>query len=94
MRLWKNATSARRITKNFFRCWVAFSPLANGLLSGAYKKAQTFMATGDYRNMMPQFTTGRKFYRRGIYLSPEEIADLDAKLDTMDFEVFGGSEMR
>lgn len=45
--------------------FVAFSPLANGLLSGAYKKAQTFMATGDYRNMMPQFTTGRKFYRRG-----------------------------
>lgn len=26
-----------------------------------------------------------------IFLSPEEIADIDAKLDTMDFDVFGGS---
>lgn len=26
-----------------------------------------------------------------IFLSPNEIADIDAKLDTMDFEIFGGS---
>ena len=36
--------------------FVAFSPLANGLLSGAYTKAETFKEAGDYRNMMPQFT--------------------------------------
>ena len=26
-----------------------------------------------------------------IFLSPEEISDIDTKLDTMNFEVFGGS---
>lgn len=36
--------------------FVAFSPLANGLLSGTYKETQTFLEAGDYRNMMPQFT--------------------------------------
>lgn len=36
--------------------FVAFSPLANGLLSGAYNKPETFKEAGDYRNMMPQFT--------------------------------------
>lgn len=35
--------------------FVAFSPLANGLLSAAYGKHATF-AAGDYRNHMPQFT--------------------------------------
>ena len=122
--------------------FVAFSPLANGLLSGAYKKATNFTEVGDYRNMMPQFTANgiskaqdlltllqklaaeknstpaqislawmlckkpyiipipgsRKLSRLKenfgageIFLSPEEIADIDAKLDTMDFDVFGGS---
>lgn len=35
--------------------FVAFSPLANGLLSMAYGKDTKF-ADGDYRNHMPQFT--------------------------------------
>lgn len=125
--------------------FVAFSPLANRLLSGAYTKARTFTEAGDYRNMMPQFTANginkaqdlltllqklaaeknstpaqislawmickkpyivpipgsrklsrleENFTAGEIYLSPEEITDIDAKLDTMDFEVFGGSEVR
>ena len=122
--------------------FVAFSPLANGLLSGAYTKAETFKEAGDYRNMMPQFTANgiskaqdlltllenlaaekkstpaqislawmlckkpyivpipgsRKLSRLKenfgageIFLSPEEISDIDTKLDTMSFEIFGGS---
>ena len=122
--------------------FVTFLPLANGLLSGAYKKATNFTEVGDYRNMMPQFTTSgiskaqglltlleklaaeknstpaqislawmlckkpyiipipgsrklsrlkENFEAEEIFLSPEEIADIDAKLDTMDFEIFGGS---
>lgn len=122
--------------------FVAFSPLANGLLSGAYTKAETFSEAGDYRNMMPQFTPSgiekaqdllallkklaskknstpaqislawmlckkpyiipipgsrklsrlkENFVAGEIFLSPKEVADIDSKLDTMDFEVFGGS---
>lgn len=36
--------------------YVAFSPLANGLLSAKYGKDATFEAKTDYRSMMPQFT--------------------------------------
>ena len=122
--------------------FVAFSPLANGLLSGTYMKAESFKEAGDYRNMMPQFTASgmnkaqdllmlleklaaekkstpaqislawmickkpyivpipgsRKLSRlkenfgaEDILLSTKEIADIDAKIDTMNFEVFGGS---
>lgn len=35
--------------------YVAFSPLANGLLSGRYDKASRFEAGTDYRSVMPQF---------------------------------------
>lgn len=35
--------------------FVAFSPLANGLLSGCYSPADTFDAATDYRAAMPQF---------------------------------------
>lgn len=35
--------------------YVAFSPLANGILSGSYKKSDTFSEKGDYRSFMPQF---------------------------------------
>lgn len=34
---------------------VAFSPLANGLLSAAYTKESSFKEPGDYRAAMPQF---------------------------------------
>ncbi|MBR4641219.1 MAG: aldo/keto reductase [Selenomonadaceae bacterium] len=36
--------------------YVAFSPTANGLLSGAYNKDSKFAAKVDYRSDMPQFT--------------------------------------
>ena len=38
--------------------FMAYSPLANGLLSGAYEKAtnKQFEAVVDYRSRMPQFT--------------------------------------
>ncbi len=35
---------------------VAFSPMANGLLSGKYGKSDTFDKRYDYRSNMPQFT--------------------------------------
>ena len=35
--------------------YVAFSPLANGVLSGAFGKGNKF-EEGDFRNMMPQYT--------------------------------------
>lgn len=34
---------------------VAFSPLANGFLTDAYKKDTIFNESGDYRSLMPQF---------------------------------------
>lgn len=38
--------------------FVAFSPLANGLLSGRYGKDSRFDAGTDYRSVMPQFSAG------------------------------------
>lgn len=35
---------------------IAFSPMANGVLSGAYDAASTFDQHTDYRSSMPQFT--------------------------------------
>ena len=35
--------------------FVAFSPLANGFLTAAYKKGTAFTEKGDYRSVMPQF---------------------------------------
>lgn len=37
--------------------YVAFSPLANGILTDAFGKGSTF-AEGDYRNFMPQYKEG------------------------------------
>ena len=38
--------------------YVAFSPLANGFLSGKYDKNSQFDAETDYRSVMPQFQPG------------------------------------
>ena len=41
--------------------FVAFSPLANGLLTAKYNSHNTFETAGDYRSVMPQFSeTGLK----------------------------------
>ena len=36
--------------------FVAFSPMANGILTGIYNKETKFTEKDDYRSMMPQFT--------------------------------------
>ena len=36
--------------------YVAFSPLANGILSDRYSKNDSFTEKGDYRSFMPQFS--------------------------------------
>ena len=36
--------------------FVAFSPLANGFLTGKYDQNTQFEKTGDYRKVMPQFS--------------------------------------
>lgn len=123
--------------------FVAFSPMANGLLTGAYGKDARFDPKLDYRSAMPQFTPQaadqnrellellrglatekgatpaqislawmlcrkpwivpipgtRKVERMRenagaaeIVLSPEEVAALDEKLDTIPMSaVFGGT---
>ena len=120
---------------------VAFSPMANDFLTGAYQPGTQFIAGQDYRATMSQYTQkgyskardllelltrvaeekgaamgqislswmfckkpyivlipgSRKldrlrenFAAGEIVLTPEEINAIDAKLDTMDFAVFGG----
>lgn len=51
--------------------YVAFSPLANGFLSGRYDKTSQFEAGTDYRSVMPQF-------------QPEGIDQNRALLDLLD----------
>ena len=120
--------------------YVAFSPIANGFLSGKYDQNSQF-EQGDFRGFMPQYTAegmekgkdlldllntlaaeknatpaqlslawmlGKKDYiipipgsrkvdrlkenlgSASVALTPEEIADIDNRLDGMDFLVFGG----
>ena len=120
--------------------YVAFSPIANGFLSGKYDQNSQF-EQGDFRGFMPQYTAegmekgrelldllntlaaeknatpaqlslawmlGKKDYiipipgsrkverlkenldSANVVLSPAEIEDIDARLDGMDFLVFGG----
>lgn len=121
--------------------YVAFSPMANGFLTGKYTPSTTFEGSQDYRANMPQYTeegykkakallellTGmaeekqatmgqlslawmickkpyivpipgsrkperlrENFEAGNIVLTKEEISRIDAKLETMDFAVFGG----
>lgn len=121
--------------------YVAFSPMANGLLTGKYNPNTKFEGKQDYRAGMPQYTeegyekakallafltelAAKKNATMGqlslawminkkpyvvpipgsrkperlkenleageIFLTKEEVAEIDAKLNTMEFEVFGG----
>lgn len=121
--------------------YVAFSPMANGFLTGRYTPSTSFEGWQDYRAGMPQYTesgyekakpllsmleamaqdkgvtTGqlslawmlckkpyivpipgsrkadrlRENFEAGeIVLTTQEISMIDARLDTMRFEVFGG----
>ncbi|MBR4444597.1 MAG: aldo/keto reductase [Lachnospiraceae bacterium] len=129
------------VCEELHTAYVAFSPMANGFLTGAYSPKTKFEGSQDYRANMPQYTEegyakakdlldllakmaeekkctqaqlslawmickkpfivpipgSRKIERLkanfeagNIILTPEEIAGIDAKLDTMDFAVFGG----
>lgn len=125
--------------------YIAFSPMANGFLTGKYNPKTKFEGSQDYRTDMPQYTEegyakakgllellnrlaeekhctmaqlslawmickkpyivpipgSRKLERLksnfkagDVVLTPEEISSIDAKLDTMDFEVFGGHAVK
>ena len=49
--------------------FVAFSPMANGILTGQYGKGTAFAPRYDYRSSMPQFTD------QAVDLAPEVIAE-------------------
>ncbi|MBS5713744.1 MAG: aldo/keto reductase [[Eubacterium] rectale] len=121
--------------------FVAFSPMANGFLTGKYTPDTKFEGKQDYRAGMPQYSeegyekakallafltelAAKKNATMGqlslawminkkpyvvpipgsrkperlkenleageIFLTKEEVAEIDAKLNTMEFEVFGG----
>lgn len=125
--------------------YVAFSPMANGFLTGRYSKDSVFEQGSDYRSNMPQYTAegfekgqellallnglaeekqatpaqislawmlckkpfiipipgSRKperlkenFGAADIFLTAEEIAAIDRKLDTMEIPVFGGHQVK
>ena len=54
---------------------VAFSPLANGLLSGAYRDTSSFSQDGsDYRTVMPQFAPEALAQNEALLALVEEVA--------------------
>lgn len=55
--------------------FVAFSPLANGLLSAKYNKNSKFDAQTDYRSAMPQFTAHAFDKNEKLIRYLEEMAD-------------------
>ena len=54
--------------------YVAFSPTANGLLSGAYNKNSKFEKKVDYRSAMPQFTAEAMEKNKNLFDLLEETA--------------------
>ncbi len=54
--------------------YVAFSPIANGLLSGAYNKDSKFAEKVDYRSTMPQFTADAMDKNKNLFALLEETA--------------------
>ncbi|MGI6590117.1 MAG: aldo/keto reductase [Eggerthellaceae bacterium] len=54
--------------------FVAFSPMANGLLTGKYGKGQAFDKKYDYRSNMPQFTDEGYEKNRALIKLLEDIA--------------------
>ena len=54
--------------------YVAFSPTANGLLSGAYNKDSQFAPKIDYRSEMPQFTATAMDKNKNLFALLEETA--------------------
>lgn len=54
--MYRNYESLFNILEELGIGFVAFSPLANGFLSGKYNKGIVFDKEGDYRSVMPQFS--------------------------------------
>ena len=54
--------------------YVAFSPIANGLLSGAYNKNSKFEKKVDYRSAMPQFTAEAMDKNKNLFKLLEDTA--------------------
>ena len=72
--------------------FVAFSPLANGFLTGKYDQNTQFEKTGDYRKVMPQFS--EEGIRENEKLTEDEIKEIDEMLDNIPMsQVFGGSKV-
>lgn len=55
--------------------YVAFSPLANGFLSGKYDKTSKFEAGTDYRSVMPQFQPENIDRNRDLLQLLDELAN-------------------
>ena len=55
--------------------FVAFSPMANGLLTGAYGRDTRFDPKLDYRSTMPQFTSGAAEKNRELLNTLKTLAD-------------------
>ena len=55
--------------------FVAFSPMANGLLTGAYGKNDTFDPRLDYRSAMPQFTAEAADQNRALLALLRDLAE-------------------
>ncbi len=53
---------------------VAFSPMANGLLTGRYGKGEHFDATYDYRAAMPQFTDEAMDENRALFALLDDLS--------------------
>lgn len=54
--------------------YVAFSPMANGLLTGKYGKNSKFEAGTDYRSVMPQFTAEAMEQNRALLTLLDQLA--------------------
>ena len=54
--------------------FVAFSPMANGLLTGRYGKGDHFDPQLDYRSVMPQFTPEAAEQNRALLALLERLA--------------------
>ena len=55
--------------------FVAFSPMANGLLTGAYGEGARFDAKLDYRSAMPQFTPEAAEQNRALLALLRDLAE-------------------
>lgn len=55
--------------------YVAFSPLANGFLSGKYDKSSQFDAETDYRSVMPQFQPENIDRNHGLLTLLQKLAE-------------------